>query len=59
MPNEMIKRKVYCQMWLKSKGKCQERLSTSRKHENTHKRYNGVSVTKEVSKKQKDPNKDY
>jgi hypothetical protein len=21
----MIKRKVYCQMWVKSKGKCQER----------------------------------
>jgi hypothetical protein len=25
MPNEMIKRKVYCQIWVKSKGKCQER----------------------------------
>jgi hypothetical protein len=25
MPNKMIKRKVYCQMWVKSKGKCQER----------------------------------
>jgi hypothetical protein len=25
MPNEMIKRKVYCQMWVKSKGKYQER----------------------------------
>jgi hypothetical protein len=25
MPNEKIKRKVYCKMWVKSKGKCQER----------------------------------
>jgi hypothetical protein len=25
MPNEMVKRKVYCQMWVKSKGKSQER----------------------------------
>jgi hypothetical protein len=23
MPNEMIKRKVYCQMWVKSNVKCQ------------------------------------
>jgi hypothetical protein len=45
-------------MWAKSKGKKNDDLHQGNTETHT-KRYNGVSVTKEVSKKQNGPNEDY